>query len=350
MMNLKNLVQHKAYFAVIFIIFLSACESLPDFSVYDDASEIPAYLYQTGSSDKSIRNLPQEIKKYQKKDPEKFLNMLASYITENSTNDFERVKKAHDWIALNIRYDMKSFLSGSIPSQRSTDVLKTGLSVCAGYADIFHALCDIMKIENEIVNGYARGYGYSADEAIDINHAWNKVEIYGNWYLVDCTWDAGGASGKHFSKNYQTSYLFAAPEIFIGNHFPANPENQLLATPVKDYNEIPANKYYYYRAMRGINPLLKKINYYQSDFSAEFTVKDAYLIFEVYHDDRPKGLSAMFYTDKNLNVVTEKVPEGVKYKVTYSFEKPGEYLLKCYQRMDDFWDLLSEYTLVYSPE
>jgi len=335
----KSTIKWKQYYVLIFVIILSACTSSPDYSNYDDVSEIPAYLFRTGIPDRSIRNLPNGIKRYRKKDPEEFLYLLASYITENSTNDFERVKKAHDWIALNIRYDMKSFLSGRIPSQRSTDVLKNRLSVCAGYSDIFNTLCNIMEFENEIVSGYARGYGYSAEanEVIYTNHAWNKVKIYGNWYLVDCTWDAGGSRKKRFIKNYQTTYLFSSPEIFIGNHFPVNPENQLLSTPVENYLEIPANRHNYYRVMRGINPLLKKTNYYQSDFYAEFTAaRYTNLIFEVNHDDRPKGLSGLFYIDKNLTVVTETVPEGVKYKVMYSFEKPGNYLLKCYQRIDNY--------------
>jgi transglutaminase-like putative cysteine protease len=349
---MKSAVQGKMHYAVVFAIILSACTSLPDYSSYGDVSEIPAYIFQTGIPDKSIKDLPKEIKRQQKRDPERFLYMLASYITGNSANDFERVKKAHDWIALNIRYDMKSFLSGSIPGQGSTDVLKTGLSVCAGYAGIFNTLCDIMEIENEIIPGYARGYGYSADanEVVYTNHDWNKVKIYGNWYLVDCTWDAGGGRGKRFIKDYQTTYLFSRPEIFIGSHFPMKRENQFLLTPVENYLEIPANEYGYYRAMRGINPLLKKTNYYQNDFYAEFTARYPNLVFEIRHDNKPKGLTGLFYIDRNLTVATETVPEGVKYKVTYSFEQPGEYLLRCYQAMDKYSDLLSEYTLLYTPE
>ena len=127
----------------------------------------------------------------------------------------------------------------------------------------------------------------------------------------------------------------------------------LMRITKKKYFE-KSNTYYsnsnYYRAIRGINPLLKNKNYYQDEFYAEFTGRFSNLIFQVYHDDQPKGLAGLFYTDKNLSVKTEKVPEGVKYKVSYLFENPGEYSLKCYQSMDSSWQLLSEYTLIYMPE
>ncbi len=58
--------------------------------------------------------------------------------------------------------------------------LVDGHSQCEGYAFAMSLLCDRSGIENVVVTG---------TNSLGATHAWNKVNIDGEWYNIDCTWD-----------------------------------------------------------------------------------------------------------------------------------------------------------------
>jgi transglutaminase/protease-like cytokinesis protein 3 len=185
-----------------------------------------AYTYHLNTADIVMKRVPAAILSQRKSDPVKFVRSMAEYINEKSTDDYDKVKKVHDWIALNTRYDMQSYLSGRYPSQSYEAVLKNGLAVCSGYAELFKTFCDALQVDCKIVEGYARGRGrklFKDENVYDTNHDWNIVTIEGKEYLIDCTWDSGP---------YETAYLFANPKEFIYSHFPLNSSDQLLDPPV----------------------------------------------------------------------------------------------------------------------
>lgn len=66
-------------------------------------------------------------------------------------------------------------------------------AICGGYAKGFEYLLLRLGIENAYVNGHAGG-----------PHAWNNINLYGNWYVADSTW--GGKNwylrGYEDSKNH----------------------------------------------------------------------------------------------------------------------------------------------------
>ena len=42
------------------------------------------------------------------------------------------------------------------------------------------------------IKGFAKGYGYKVGaELSGTNHAWNAVQLDGQWYFLDCTWGSG---------------------------------------------------------------------------------------------------------------------------------------------------------------
>jgi len=194
-----------------------------------------AFTYQANTADPVMRRVPAGILAQRQKNPDEFIRLLAGYITENTVSDFDKVKKAHDWVALNIKYDTKSYFSGIYSSQDSDAVIRRGSAVCAGYADIFRYLCNALEIECITVNGYSRGYGSSlfrSENVTNTTHDWNIVIIEGKKYLIDTTWDAGYVSGKSFIAGYKTAYFLTDPAIFIYDHFPGYSVYQLLDPPL----------------------------------------------------------------------------------------------------------------------
>jgi len=317
----------KTAFLLILILVLSACSSTPIITdVIEPTTEKIAFTFNQDMPDKAIVNFPKRLKKLQSDNPDKFIKQLALYIKKNANNDFRVVKMAHDWVALNIRYDAKAYLSGIITLQDYYNVLATGKAVCAGYAGLFKMICDELKIECEIVSGYARGMGYtiSKDERIVVNHDWNIVKIYGNWYLLDCTWDSGYIEGIKQVQNYENDYLFIKPERMIYDHFPLYQSNQLLEPPVTQDEFIIKPrlrpKFFYY--IKDIKPNLNKITKVDGRIKTTFYINNnVYLSFDI--------------LDKNENEITNEkickaVRAGNKYEVTLTFAEKGEYIFRLY--------------------
>ena len=88
-------------------------------------------------------------------------------------SDAERVKYAHDYLTSTIEY-----VAGSSYNQSAYSALTLGQSVCAGYARAFQYMMQKMGIPCAYVVGYAGE-----------NHAWNLVQLDGEHYAMDVTWD-----------------------------------------------------------------------------------------------------------------------------------------------------------------
>ena len=95
-------------------------------------------------------------------------------------SDYDIAKALHDYLVLNCAYDYDNYLRNTIPAESYTaeGALLEGTAVCSGYAKAYQLLMQRAGIPCEYVTGYAGG-----------SHAWNVVQIDGEWYHVDTTWD-----------------------------------------------------------------------------------------------------------------------------------------------------------------
>lgn len=173
---------------------------------------------------------------YVEKVPEletKDIQTLSKYLTKGAKSKKELVQLIYYWISLNIDYDIESFENNTIDDVSAETTFLNRKSVCAGYANLFKEICTILKIKCEVINGYAKGYGYNGEYLKEVNHAWNAVKMYAKWEFIDVTWGAGSAfeneNGKLiFEKQLCVRYLLDNPEDFILEHLPENPKWQLL--------------------------------------------------------------------------------------------------------------------------
>lgn len=108
------------------------------------------------------------------------LGIIDSLISPEM-NYYQREKAIHDYIVKNYHYDLDKTISGKVTEESHclVGLLENGKGVCDGYSQLFAALCLNTKIPCRIV--YGAGEGGS--------HAWNIVELYGETYHVDVTWD-----------------------------------------------------------------------------------------------------------------------------------------------------------------
>jgi len=100
----------------------------------------------------------------------------------------EKAKYAHDYLTHSITYTFDCPYD-----QTAYSALVNGQSVCAGYSHAFQYLMQKMGIPCTYVLGYAAG-GY---------HAWNLVQLDGEYYAMDVTWDDPlGSPPDRYKYNY----------------------------------------------------------------------------------------------------------------------------------------------------
>jgi hypothetical protein len=287
-----------------------------------------AYAYRTDAADPQIRNMPRHIEALRGKDTAEYIREAAAYIIKNAKDPFDKIKKAHDLVALTIRYDAASFLAGRHPPQDYASVVKSRLAVCEGYSNLFKKLCDEMAVECEVIHGYARGVGSSPllnEIPSGSNHAWNLVNIKDAWYFIDCTWDAGHLKGSAFQADYGTDYLFLKPEHFIYNHFPENTRQQLLENAVSpvDFSRLPFFRPKFFEAISGETGNMDKVVTVGGKTEIEFSLKDEFVPdIEIYDEKENKRLEHRSFVQR----------EGNLYKAYLSFPSPGNYIVRFFTR------------------
>ncbi|MFC4103013.1 transglutaminase domain-containing protein [Paenibacillus xanthanilyticus] len=94
-------------------------------------------------------------------------------ILTTGMNDHQKAKAIHDWIVTNIAYDT------TLVSHSAFDGLSKGRTVCQGYALLTYEMMKQAGIPVRIVEGSSRGQ----------SHAWNLIQLGGQWYHMDTTWD-----------------------------------------------------------------------------------------------------------------------------------------------------------------
>jgi transglutaminase/protease-like cytokinesis protein 3 len=176
---------------------------------------------------------------------------LVKWLNENTKTDLEYSRAVFVFLSTQINYNMAAFEQGINLNVTPEAVLKTGNSVCQGYANLFKDLCDAKKIKCYVVTGHGEGLAARA-RAFD-NHAWNCFQIEGKWYLAEATW-AGflyrqfGLSG--IQGNTYNKFWMPNPANFVWEHLPNVPEFQLLNPVIsiqaykqgeKHVNELASN-------------------------------------------------------------------------------------------------------------
>ncbi len=99
-------------------------------------------------------------------------------------SEYQRELYIHDYIVDNCEYDESVMITDDVITKRS-DVFESygaivdKLAVCEGYSRAFQMLCHGVGIKCINLIG----------ESEDVLHMWSAVELDGDWYYVDTTWD-----------------------------------------------------------------------------------------------------------------------------------------------------------------
>ena len=125
-------------------------------------------------------------------------------ICDDSMSDIEKLKAIHDWIIMNVTYDQELYdllYAGAEDLKSYTGFYLEGVfdrhnAVCEGISKAFCAMANVEGIPCVRVTGYPTGHPNG------VGHAWNKVYVDGDWYIVDATSDGTIIGGTHEVLSY----------------------------------------------------------------------------------------------------------------------------------------------------
>lgn len=166
----------------------------------------------------------------------------VNYDFKNS--DLEKIRAIYTWIGLNLEYDDLSYNSKLLKSpefvfyydeddlewikkRKIKEIAKkafyTKKGLCTGYAYLFHTLCNLMNIDNELVYGYTktsfRDIGIIPDSK---NHVWNTVKINDKWLFFDITYGSGYAYKGVWQRKTNYAFFNADKNLLKLTHFPSD--------------------------------------------------------------------------------------------------------------------------------
>lgn len=166
--------------------------------------------------------------------------VLIEIIDDNMT-EVEKVKAIHDWLVMNVTYDaqlLNIVMNGSdAAGYRSFDLEGVFLdqkAVCEGIAKAFVCMTNIEGIPSIYVDGY------QTNNPNGLGHAWNKVYIEGNWYIIDAT-SAGVVINEEFEILSYKKFLISEENMSV-SYIPRDNQNVICT---KNYDVYKKSNFNY---------------------------------------------------------------------------------------------------------
>lgn len=155
----------------------------------------------------------EKVKEYNRK-IEKVVNELVGYLKLLECSDYEKELRIHDWICQHIEYDDegadKDKISRVIASHNILGVFAFHKAQCEGIAKAMKVLLNAVDVKCIVVTGDSIKSGQC------VPHAWNIVDIDGEPYQVDVTWDIGTIGQNKHSILYD--YFNLTDELMNQEH------------------------------------------------------------------------------------------------------------------------------------
>ena len=124
---------------------------------------------------------------------------------EGGASETELARRIHDYLIRRCTYNLGM---GEKYASTAYGCLVEKEANCEGYAKAFNLLASKVGLKSVLITG-------ETDEGE--NHAWNQVNIDGQWYNVDVTWDDTDISG-----DVRRVYFLCDDEEFGKKHFADN--------------------------------------------------------------------------------------------------------------------------------
>lgn len=192
--------------------------------------------FNATSQNKNLKAVNKIISTYSKQIS---IQELAQKINSDFNNDIEKARAIYSWIASNVRYKTKNRYEITLPKiyvvtdendlkrrlqkedkKTISRVFENKRALCKGYALLFKELCDLLKIESQVILGYIKNsttqIGFIPKKK---NHAWNAVKIDNQWMFLDVTYGAGYATNNVWYQKFNPNYFNIDKDVIKNTHY-----------------------------------------------------------------------------------------------------------------------------------
>lgn len=264
---------------------------------------------------------------------------LALRINLDFTSELSKTRAIYTWIAMNIAYDVKKYnsIKKSKTSRRkrkkrqwkneykfekriAQKTLRRKKGICGDYSVLFKHLCDLTRVECQVINGYSKTSPKHIGKKYGEKHGWNAVHLDNKWQLIDVTWSAGSVDfeRKVFAPQFDSFYFLTDPDKFFYNHFPKDKSWLLTEQTNKDFASLPLySKHYISSDIELIQPNEGVILIEKQD-KIHFTVKNI---------SKSDDISYKFKRQKYAQKVKSKFDgDCYSFEIGYSNKRSSDYL------------------------
>ena len=175
---------------------------------------------------------------------------LKAQCEKTCTTDFEKAVWFNDWLVENCRYDF------SYSYCASEGALARGLGTCEAYHRAYVMLLNSVGIATDRISGDG--------------HVWTGVQLDGNWYHIDTTWDDAGYEDN--SVDLQHLYFGLNDELMNQIHSSVTSSNGISAHSLEDNYFIKTGKIKKW-SDQYVNTIRKHLNNGENTF--DITINDS---------------------------------------------------------------------------
>ncbi|KAF2081583.1 transglutaminase domain-containing protein [Flavobacterium sharifuzzamanii] len=263
---------------------------------------------------------------------------LAERIKNDFTTEHDKARAIYSWIALNIEYDLETFLDPPKPKEISKSdsdwakqlqlqnakttqkAFRSRKAVCEGFSQLYQHLALLTGLKCQVIHGDAKV------ELTDIGrrnyilkHAWNSVQVDGKWILVDVTWGQGSYDSRRkiVVKKFTPIYFDMDPKYFNAKHYA---ESAM-------YKGNTGNKAEFLNGPLIYNDFIEENCEVLMPFSGVVNANDGdEITFKIKNLTRIDDLYYLGKKDEKIKVKNSKVEDGVmEFQLTYE-KKLGRFI------------------------
>lgn len=115
-----------------------------------------------------------------------YVDKVINNLYDKDADDYENLKKIHDYIINNTKYDIERNDNGdsAYKSYNAYGPVVDGYATCNGYADLMAIILSKLNYQNYKVATTSNEISYESN-----GHVWNAILLDNTWLHLDLTWD-----------------------------------------------------------------------------------------------------------------------------------------------------------------
>ena len=163
-------------------------------------------------------------------------NAVIAELPSNATLG-QKLQALYDWELHRTYYDKVSLHDNQRKAQDAVHVIKYGMAVCEGYANLYAAFTRLLGLQT--------AYQTTPSGEGEMNHAWIECKYNNEWKLVDPTWDdpVPRGAGDEYNDRAPTAerydYFFIAVTGVNADHYHNSTDYSRMVIPTSTVYEAP---------------------------------------------------------------------------------------------------------------